>query len=106
MNVGVKEWVDKAEEDHKVVIQLAKASLDVNNAICFHCQQAIEKYMKAVLQYENIRFSKVHSLEYLLGMVKGFLRSLFCLKKNWQKSISSRFKQGIPAKALIRLTRK
>ena len=33
---------------------------------CFHCQQAVEKTLKAFLVWKRVRFEKVHSLTYLL----------------------------------------
>jgi len=45
----IKEWLRKAEHD------MGMADLAINNkpeytdSICFHCQQAAEKYLKAYL---------------------------------------------------------
>ena len=65
----VKEWISKAEHD----IGMAKLALDYKpeytDAICFHCQQAVEKYLKAFLTYLNIDFKKSHSLSYLLDLI-------------------------------------
>ena len=36
----------------------------------FHLQQAIEKYLKAILAYKNIHFSKIHDLKKLLEIDK------------------------------------
>lgn len=65
----IKEWISKAEHD----IGMAKLALDYKpeytDAICFHCQQAVEKYLKAFLTYLNIDFKKSHSLSYLLDLI-------------------------------------
>lgn len=37
--------------------------------ICFHCQQATEKYLKALLISWDIEFEKSHSLGYLLDLL-------------------------------------
>ena len=41
------------------------------NSICFHCQQAGEKLLKAVLQENGIRFGKTHDLEEILSLCVG-----------------------------------
>jgi HEPN domain-containing protein len=38
----------------------------VTDAICFHSQQAVEKYLKAYLVFRGTDFNKTHNLEYLL----------------------------------------
>jgi len=62
----VKEWISKAEQDHAAAIALLKRrALKVNDIICFHCQQCIEKYLKAYLTSRSKHFPKSHSLENL-----------------------------------------
>lgn len=65
----VKEWLHKAEHD----MEIAKLALDnkpeLTDSICFHCQQAVEKYLKAYLVSVNISFKKVHSLVYLADLI-------------------------------------
>jgi len=47
----VKNWLDKAEKD----LISAKHELSfkdmVTESVCFHCQQAVEKYLKAYLLF-------------------------------------------------------
>ena len=66
----VREWFHKAEHD----IGMAKLALERNpeytDSICFHSQQASEKYLKAYLVYLDISFRKTHSLTYLLDLIK------------------------------------
>jgi len=47
-----------------------KLSLEetVTEAICFHSQQAVEKFLKAYLITKNIEFGKTYNLEYLLEL--------------------------------------
>jgi HEPN domain-containing protein len=66
MNKYTHEWVAKAEEDFSVAVGLLRRHKVPSDTICFHCQQAAEKYLKAVLQEQNIRFGKTHDLEGLL----------------------------------------
>ena len=40
----------------------------ITDVICFHCQQAAEKYLKAYLISKNVDFGKTHNLEYLVKL--------------------------------------
>ncbi len=66
----VKRWITKAERDLKVAeheLSLPKDSV-ITDAVCFHCQQAVEKFLKAYLASENMDFGKTHNLEYLVEL--------------------------------------
>ena len=57
-------WVRKAEDDWDAACELATRSPPLRDAVCFHCQQSAEKYMKALpgscyIQYR--RKSRVYS---------------------------------------------
>ena len=65
----VKEWISKAEQDYTVAKALRQLrALKVNDAICFHCQQCIEKYLKAFLTARSVHTPKSHSLENLVSL--------------------------------------
>lgn len=67
MSSLVEEWICKAEGDCTTALREYRARKSPNyDAACFHAQQCIEKYLKAVLQKNNIPFRKVHDLEILL----------------------------------------
>lgn len=56
----LEEWLEKAEEDFR-----AASSLDPEStpgAICFHCQQCIEKYLKASLAAVGMDPPRTHDL--------------------------------------------
>src|ERR1700682_5121453 len=59
-------WVRKAEADVRGAKRLASARPSLNDLVCFHCQQAAEKYLKAILQEFGLRVPKIHDLEELL----------------------------------------
>ncbi len=42
---------------------------DYFDTVAFHCQQAVEKYIKAVLVYYQIEFQRSHDLIYLLELL-------------------------------------
>ncbi len=63
----VMEWVEKAEEDYRVAIALRRLRHETpHNAICFHAQQCIEKYLKAILERDQAVIRKIHALPTLL----------------------------------------
>ena len=69
MNPLTLEWVENAEEDYVVVQLLHQGQNPVYNAICFHAQQCVEKYLKAWLQEANIPFPRTHDLKELLNLI-------------------------------------
>jgi HEPN domain-containing protein len=69
MNALTAEWLGKAEEDFSVAVGLARRRRIPANSVCFHCQQAAEKHLKALLQEHGVRFGKTHDLEGLLRLV-------------------------------------
>jgi HEPN domain-containing protein len=63
-----KKWMKKAENDIKAVEHLLGSG--VTDAICFHSQQAAEKYLKAFLVYNSIDFPKTHDISFLIEKCK------------------------------------
>lgn len=59
------QWIQKAEHDLIAAAILIEANPIVLDIACFHCQQAIEKYLKAFLIYHNHDFAFTHNLDYL-----------------------------------------
>jgi HEPN domain-containing protein len=65
-----QEWVEKAEGDFATAQRELRARKSPNyDSACFHAQQCVEKYLKARLQEENVRFSKTHDLLVLLDLL-------------------------------------
>ena len=63
-----REWIAKAEGDWRVVNSQNRSRNPVYDAICFHAQQTVEKYLKAWLSEEGLNFPKIHDTEVLLNM--------------------------------------
>lgn len=63
----VKKWLLKADNDLKVAENEMRLSPEetVTDAVCFHSQQAVEKFLKAYLITKNVEFEKTHNLEFL-----------------------------------------
>jgi HEPN domain-containing protein len=70
MDEYVKKWLIKAMGDLKVAENETKLPLEdvVTEAICFHSQQAVEKFLKAFLITKNVEFGKTHNLEFLIEL--------------------------------------
>lgn len=65
----VKEWIKKADED----FGFASASIEHNEyyaQICFHFQQAAEKYLKAFIVANKLEFRPIHNLLELFELCK------------------------------------
>ncbi|MBO9370959.1 MAG: HEPN domain-containing protein [Chloroflexi bacterium] len=63
MHVLTEEWVHKAEGDfHTAGRELRARKMPNYDAVCFHCQQCAEKYLKAYLQERGQRFPRIHDL--------------------------------------------
>src|SRR5213080_4164979 len=63
------EWVEKAEADFATAQRELAVTQRANyDAVCFHAQQCVEKYLKAFLQESDISFPKTHDLADLLSL--------------------------------------
>ncbi len=62
----VKMWIDKALNDLKIAEYLMRADEVIPEGVCFHCQQAVEKFLKAYLIYKNVPFRKTHDISELI----------------------------------------
>ncbi|MGH9362874.1 MAG: HEPN domain-containing protein [Thermoanaerobaculia bacterium] len=64
-----REWVLKAENDLKTAVHVLELrELCPTDSVCFHAQQCVEKYVKAVLVLAGIDFPKTHDLERLIAL--------------------------------------
>jgi len=69
MRPDTRESVKKAEDGFKVASQLLRRRKDiVSEAACFHCQQCVEKYLKARLVEAGVSFPRTHDLLKLLNL--------------------------------------
>jgi HEPN domain-containing protein len=65
----VDAWIHKADQDILAVERLREYENVLGGVIAFHAQQAVEKYMKAVLTKHQIAFPKTHDLGVLLTIL-------------------------------------
>jgi len=69
MQLITGEWIAKAEGDFATAKRELSATEQPNyDAVCFHAQQCVEKYLKAFLQEANIVFPRTHDLADLLAL--------------------------------------
>jgi HEPN domain-containing protein len=69
MKPMTREWVRKAEGDFATLGRESRARKNPNyDAICFHAQQCAEKYLKAVLCENGVKFRPIHDLVTLLEL--------------------------------------
>jgi len=63
----VRNWLFRADEDIAVIERLFESGPELYaSTICFHAQQAVEKFLKAFLVFNSIDFPKTHDLDFLL----------------------------------------
>jgi len=67
MHALTSEWIAKAEGDWRTANREMRVRRAPNyDAVCFHCQQCAEKYLKAFLQAQGHHIPKIHDLNQLL----------------------------------------
>jgi HEPN domain-containing protein len=63
----LKQWITIADDDFETANYLAKNMNPVPyEIVCFHCQQAVEKYLKWFLVLHDQEPPKIHDLEELV----------------------------------------
>jgi len=64
-----REWLRKAEADYRLAKKLAEGSEPFYDQRSFLCQQAAEKYLKALLEELDLPVPRTHLLHDLLGLL-------------------------------------
>lgn len=62
----VRRWLVKAQHDRSAVEKVLTPDCRETDVAAFHCQQAVEKTLKAFLISRTVPFEKVHDLRRLL----------------------------------------
>lgn len=76
-------WLRKASHDlitAQTVMALPEGPTDTS---CFHCQQVVEKALKALLTRHGITFAKTHDLMVLQEQALSFLPELVRFRKDF-----------------------
>lgn len=71
----VRQWTERAEND----LTNAEHTLTMGedcpyDTVCFHAQQCVEKYIKALLIYRSVDFPKMHDIGELIKLLPSHLR--------------------------------
>ena len=81
----IKSWVKKAEKDLLTAKHELSFADTVTESVCFHCQQAAEKYLKAYLFFLDIPFTKTHEIGELITKCENKDREMSSLKEEADK---------------------
>ncbi len=65
----INNWIERADHDLGSAKLICLLILQYFDTIAFHCQQATEKYLNAVLAHLGIEFQRSHNLIYLLDLL-------------------------------------
>lgn len=68
----IRQWFAKAGDDLIVIDKLTQYEVVATSAVCFHCQQVVEKYLKAFLIANGVEIRKTHNIEFLLAECEEF----------------------------------
>lgn len=73
---AVREWLDKAQSDWTTVEILTADERCPMETFCFHCQQYVEKLLKAFLTLHSVEAPKTHDLKRLVQLAAPKLPEL------------------------------
>jgi len=84
-----RDWLIKADRDLTLIQDMLPNAASYPDLICYHCQQAAEKYLKALLVYHGQSVKKTHDLEELLDLLFPFEKSIDATVYNKALSIKN-----------------
>lgn len=77
--VAVRQWLEKAGSDWTTVEVLVSDKRSPAVAVCFHCQQYVEKLVKAALTLRQIEAPRTHDIRRLCELAIGEVPGLSAL---------------------------
>ncbi|ARJ67767.1 hypothetical protein WV31_19945 [Magnetospirillum sp. ME-1] len=83
---AVEQWIAHARSDRRAAEVCLNARPPLLDAASFHCQQAVEKLLKAALVWAEVPFRKTHDLAELGTAVVGmypFLADIVATVEPW-----------------------
>ena len=72
LQVYIRSWLDKPDQDIISAQRLLEIEPVILDNACFHCQQAIEKCLKAFLIYNGRDIERTHNIIFLLSECANF----------------------------------
>ena len=76
---AVEDWIRKAESDWTTVEILVASDRCPPESVCFHCQQHVEKLLKAILTAHRIETPKTHDIRRLAQLAEPYATELATL---------------------------
>jgi len=73
---SVRQWRAKAQSDWTAVEILMASERCPAETVCFHCQQFVEKLLKAILTHHGIEAPKTHDLRRLIQLAEPLVPEL------------------------------
>jgi len=64
----VKQWLHIADRNLAAANKCMEGEDILTDSVCFNCQQAAEKHLKAFLTFHQIEFPKTHSMITLINL--------------------------------------
>jgi HEPN domain-containing protein len=66
----ILQWVEKAEHDLMTASYTLRLRANCpTDTVCFHAQQCVEKYLKALLVLNDVEFGRTHHISALLTLL-------------------------------------
>ena len=66
----ILQWVEKAEHDLTTASYTLRFRANCpTDTVCFHAQQCVEKYLKALLVLNDVEFGRTHHINALLALL-------------------------------------
>jgi HEPN domain-containing protein len=73
--IVAREWTSKGDNDLKNAVHTLKLGKDCpTDTVCFHAQQCVEKYLKALLVALEKQFPRTHDVESLISFMPKDIR--------------------------------
>ena len=69
-------WIEKGDRDLLLAQDALPKLFSYPDLVCYHCQQAAEKYLKSLLLYHGLTVRKTHDLEELIDFLIPFEPSI------------------------------
>ena len=71
----IRQWINRAEEDFRNAEYTLTLKEDCPfGTICFHAEQCVEKYLKALLVFKGIDFPKTHNIPEEVALLPALVR--------------------------------
>lgn len=70
INKIIKRWIEKADHDLGTAIITNKYIPKYKDTVAFHCQQAVEKYLKSYIIKLGLKINRTHDLVFLFEQIK------------------------------------